>query len=183
MKALFSITISFVNPPRIRRSVERHPPREVQHYSCAKVLPLTVGAGHHQWPDLGWHSDHLHARTGAPTRPARIQKFQQVTVLQVDQQVMNNIKMAAKFIEAQLRIFVFVSLYTFLLTATTVNSSGNFIYLLFMSRLDHIYSNSWSQKTVSLMLIVFDVQIWHSPALIYYMHTNAEWAKHSLSFI
>lgn len=67
------------NLPRVWRSFERHPPGEVQQYSCAKVLPLALGAGHYQWPSLGWHSHQSHARAGAPTRPAGVQKLQQVT--------------------------------------------------------------------------------------------------------
>lgn len=47
-RSLFSITVCFVNSPRIRGSFERRPSREVQQYSCAKVLPLALGAGHHQ---------------------------------------------------------------------------------------------------------------------------------------
>lgn len=66
------------NLSRVWRSFERHPSGEVQQYSCAKVLPLTLGAGHHQWPCLGWHSHHPHARADTSTRPARVQKLQQV---------------------------------------------------------------------------------------------------------
>lgn len=94
-KTLFSITVCVVNPPRVRRSFERHPSREVQQYSCAKVLPLTLGAGHHQWPGLGWHSHLPHARAGAPAWPTRLQKFQQVTALQVESK-----SQSAKFKEA-----------------------------------------------------------------------------------